>query len=668
MDISSKILYGIETMSEKLRGFDVKSIDKRIRPQDDFYHYANGGWLKKNKVPADESRWGSFIVLRVEAEKNLKKIVDGLLKHRSPKKSSPEQLVGDFYRSGMDMQTRNKRGAKPLNTLRARVRNMASTKDLLDTIAYFHRLGISVPWGPHVDQDYKNSARYALFLYQSGISLPDRDYYIKDAPEFVRVRKAFVDHLLRIFRLLGYNANEAISKAETVMKIETLLAKASMDKVDVRDAEKTYHKKSLVVLKKQVSTVDWKAYFAGAGIPKVPYVIAMQPDFLKTAGALLHKIPLAEWKVYLEWHLTDDASGFLSDDFVKANFKFAQVLSGSKKMKPLWRRTLSVVNGCLGEALGKIYVNKYFDPAKKHKMDSLVSDLFAVYEERIKNLDWMSPNTKRKAIVKLRKMTRKIGYPKKWRSYKKLVVKPDEYFENILRITELERQREMRKLTRKSIDRDEWFMYPQTVNAYFHPTMNEIVFPAAILQPPFFNFSADDAFNYGGIGAVIGHEITHGFDDQGAKFDGEGNLKLWWSAADKKKFEAKGKTLVKQYNDFTVAGGVHVNGKLTLGENIADLGGLVIGYEAYQRHLKKTGRKMVADMSSEQRYFLGFAQAERELNRPEGIKTRTLTDPHSPPECRINGPLAHFEPFYEAYSVTKKDKLYRTPKARAKIW
>ncbi|MDZ4226304.1 MAG: M13 family metallopeptidase, partial [Patescibacteria group bacterium] len=323
--------------------------------------------------------------------------------------------------------------------------------------------------------------------------------------------------------------------------------------------------------------------------------------------------------------MADDASGFLSGKFVKANFEFSQVLTGSKRMKPLWRRTLAVVNGSLGEALGKIYVKNYFDHAKKHKMDTLVSDLFAVYEERIKELDWMSPVTKRKAIEKLRLMQRKIGYPNKWKSYKGLAVKPGEYFENILRVTEHERRREMKKLKRKLIDRDEWFMYPQTVNAYFHPTMNEIVFPAAILQPPFFTFSADDAFNYGGIGAVIGHEITHGFDDQGAKFDKHGNLKKWWTPQDKKRYDKKVKMQVPQYNAFKVADGVAVNGGLTLGENIADLGGLVIGYKAYQRHLKKTGRKVVAGLTPEQRFFLGFAQAERELNRPEAIKTRTLT-------------------------------------------
>jgi len=653
--------------SGALKGFDIKNINKTVRPQDDFYLYANGGWLKKNRIPADESRWGSFIILRYEAEHNLKNIVDELLKKRS-KNGTEEQLVGDLYRSGMDMATRNKHGVKPLEQYRKEITAVSNTKELLTLIARFHKLGIAVPWGTIIDQDSKNSSRYALHIYQSGIGLPDRDYYLKDDGEFVRVRKAYVDHIICIFRLLGYSVTESFKKTETVMKVETLLAKASMDKVMARDADKIYNKRTLAELQKQVPQVAWRAHFKGAGIPNVPYVIAMQPEFLKAAGKLLTTLPLEEWKVYLEWHLADDASGFLSEDFVKANFKFSQVLSGNKKMKPLWRRTLGVVNGSLGEALGKVYVSKYFDQAKKRKMDTLVSDLFVVYAERIKNLDWMSAPTKKKALAKLKTMQRKIGYPRVWKGYKGLVIKPEDYFGNILRVTEYERLREMKKLVRKGIDRDEWFMYPQTVNAYFHPTMNEIVFPAAILQPPFFNFEADDAFNYGGIGAVIGHEITHGFDDQGAKFDEKGNLKMWWTSADKKKFEQKGRVVVKQYDSFTVADGVHVNGGLTLGENIADLGGLVIGYEAYQRHLKKTGRKDIAGLTPEQRFFLGFAQAEQELNRPEAIKTRTLTDPHSPPECRINGPLAHFTPFYEAYGVKKGDKLYREQKARAHIW
>lgn len=659
----------MQKRKEKLKGFNLRDMDASVRPQDDFYHYANGGWLAKNIIPENESWWGSFIILRHESEKSLKKIVDGLLARNPPKKGSPEQLVGDFYRSGMDRKRRNALGATPLLPLRRRIQKVSSTQELLSLLAYMQRIGVNVPWGAGADQDAKHSARYALHLYQTGLSLPDRDYYLKSEPEFVRVREAYKKHLVKMFGLLGYASGEAQKKMRVVLKIETLLAKVSMDKVDARDADKTYHKKSLAELTRLAPHVAWQTFFKEAGIGRIPYVIVMQPTYLAATAKMLKTVPIEEWKVYMEWQVLDDASSLLSDAFVKANFAFAQVLTGSKKMKPLWRRTLGVVNGALGEPLGKIYVKKFFDEKKKRKMDELVSDLFAVYEERIKKLDWMSPATKRKAVAKLRHMVRKIGYPKKWKSYAGLRIRPDDYFGNALRVVQFKHAREMKKLTRKSIDRDEWFMYPHTVNAYFHPTMNEIVFPAAILQPPFFNFDADDAFNYGGIGAVIGHEITHGFDDQGAKFDARGNLKNWWTPADKKQFEQKGRTLATQYNAFKVADGVRVNGRLTLGENIADLGGLVIGYEAYQRHLAHRGTaKIIAGLTPQQRFFLGFAQVERELRRPEFEKTSTLTDPHSPAQFRINGPLAHFEPFYKAYGVKKGDKLYRAPKDRAKIW
>ena len=655
-------------MIEKLKGFDVRDMDAAVRPQDDFFHFAGGGWLKRNKIPENESRWGTFMMLRVEAEKNLKKIVEDLLSSKNPKKGSPEQLVGDLYRSGMDLKTRNALGTKPISPLRERIQAVKDTKGLIALLAYLHRLGIGVPWDAGVDQDSKNSVRYALHLVQGGLGMPDRDYYLKDEPEFLRVRKAYVDHMLRIFGLLGYGKEEALLRAETVMRVETALARVSMNKVDSRDAEKTYHKMSIGELQDHAPQIVWRSFFKDAGVPAVPYVIVMQPQFLKAAAKMLITMPLPAWKVYLEWQVAGDASGFLSDSFAKANFAYAQVLMGAKKMKPLWRRVLSVVNGSLGEPLGKIYVERYFDEKKKHKMDELVSDLFNAYEARIKRLDWMSTATKRKAREKLRLMARKIGYPRKWKSYAGLEIRSNEYFGNVLRIAQFEYKRQMKKLTRKTVDRDEWLMYPQTVNAYFLPNMNEIVFPAAILQPPFFDFNADDAFNYGSIGAVIGHEMTHGFDDQGAKFDGKGNMKDWWTAADKRKFEQKGKMLVAQYNEFVVADGVHVNGKLTLGENMADLGGVLIAFDAYQRHLEKTGRKDIAGFTPEQRFFLGCTLFDRELSRPEFAKMQVLNDPHSPCIFRINGPLAHIDEFYDAWGVEPGDNMYRAPKTRARIW
>ncbi|HWB34329.1 MAG TPA: M13 family metallopeptidase, partial [Candidatus Paceibacterota bacterium] len=463
---------------EKLVGFDLRDMDTAVRPQDDFYHYANGGWLKKNKIPAEESRWGSFIVLRVDAEKNLRKIIDEILAKKKLKIGSPEQLVGDLYRSAIDMKTRNKLGASPLGSLRSRIAAVESRDDLLTLIGRFDQLGIGAPWHLLVDQDSKDSSRYALHFYQGGLGLPDRDYYLKDDAEFVRVRTAYTQYVTRIFKLLGYSDRDSQEKMETVMRTETKLAQASMSKEDSRDAEKIYHKKTMPQLRKDFPSINWKKYFNAARLPEVPYTIVAMPKFLEAATELIQSGPIEDWKVYLEWHLAGDAAGLLSEKFYKAAFQFSQTLTGVKTMKPLWRRALAAVNGGLGEPLGRMYVERYFDQEKKHKMDLLVSNLFAVYEKRIKELDWMSPATKRKAVAKLRMINRKIGYPRKWQSYAGLVIKPAEYFENMMRLTEHEYRRQIKKLARTKVDREEWFMSPQTVNAYCNFNLNEIVFPA----------------------------------------------------------------------------------------------------------------------------------------------------------------------------------------------
>lgn len=655
-------------MAKQNWGFDTKTIDTTVRPQDDFYRHANGTWLKKTKIPDTESRWGSFIILRYNTEHQLKKIVEDLTKKKSYKKGSNEQLVADLYRAGMDTKTREKLGITPLAPLRKKIESISSLQDLQETIAHFHYTGIAVPFATFVDQDSKNSKKYALHLFQSGLGLPDRDYYLKDEVEFKRVKDAYMKHLSRIFTLLGYGAKEAERNVHTVMDIETRLAKASMNKVDIRDAEKVYHKKTFKELEKHAPTIDWSKYFTHSHTPRMPYVIVGQPEFLKEVEKMYKEVSLEDWKTYLLWHLADDAAPFLTKAFTNANFEFyGKVLSGTKKLKPDWRRALAVVNGTLGDAVGQIYVKKHFPPKAKKKMDVLVDDLFDGYEKHIKELDWMTPTTKKKALKKLSMIRRKIGYPRKWRSYKGLEITPTDYFGNMLRASAHAHKREMKKL-RGPIDREEWFMSPQTVNAYFHPNLNEIVFPAAILQSPFFDFNADDAVNYAAIGSVIGHEISHSFDDQGAKFDGAGNLNDWWTPKDKKQFEKKGELLAAQYDAYKVSDDVRVNGKLTLGENIADLGGLVIAWDAYQKRLKKTGRKNIDGFSPEERFFLGFAQQERELSTSEFEKMQALTNPHSPAEFRINGPLANFDPFYEIYKVEKGDKLYREPKNRSRIW
>ncbi len=648
-------------------GFDAKGMDTKIRPQDDFFHHANGGWMKAHPIPPAESRWGSFVELRYKTDYQLRDILAELESKRSLPKGSPEQIIRDFQRSGMDMKRRNELGIRPLDALRKKIATAKDAAALKTLIGELHRIGVGIFFGSGIGQDSKNSERYILHVAQDGLGMPEREYYLKDDAESVRVRTAYLKHAEALFRLMGRTPAEAKAGTEALMRIETILAKASMKKEDRRDPEKTYHKMTVAGLTKLSPELDWKRYFTQQGA-EVKEVIVMQPDFLKAVSKLLDGTSLDDLKTYVEWHLVNDFAGLLSNAFVKQSFSFyGTALTGTKQMKPLWRRVLGNVNGHVGELLGQIYVKKHFPGEAKRKMSILVDDLFTAYEARIKSLDWMTPPTKKKALKKLAALNRKIGYPDKWKSYKGLVITSEDYVGNVLRSNEFEHKREIKKL-KGPIDRTEWHMYPQTVNAYFSPNLNDIVFPAGILQAPFFDMSADDALNYGAIGAVIGHEITHGFDDEGSQYDAKGNLKSWWTAADRKRFEAKAEKVRKQFDKYVVADGVKVNGKLTLGENIADLGGLSIAYDAYQLQLARTGRKDVGGYTPEQRFFLGFALFERENVRPEYEKMQVLTDPHAPGKFRINGPTSNFDAFYGAYEVKKTDKMYRAPKDREMVW
>ncbi|MEK7604665.1 MAG: M13 family metallopeptidase [Patescibacteria group bacterium] len=653
-------------------GFDTRDIDTTMRPQDDFYKYVNGGWLNKNPIPAEESSWGSFRILRYETEKQLKQIVTKLV--AQPRRrgvgapTDASGLVRDLYRSGLDMPARNRAGLAPLKSWLERIEKIRDVKSLVTTLAHFEKIGGGGPWGLMVDQDMKDSRKYVVYVHQSGLGMPDRDYYLKDDAESKRVRSAYEKHLDAIFILSGVTRAEAKKKRDVVMQIENAIAKISMSKEELRDVDKTYHKMTVRALASLSPAVDWQSYFKIVGTGTLREVIVMQPTFIKAAAALLKKFSIEEWQTYLTWHLVGGAASYLGERFEKQNFAFyGTVLSGVKVMKPAWRRALSTVNGCLGEVLGQLYVKAYFSPRAKKEIETVVTDLFRAYENRIKNLDWMSVATKKKALVKLSQVTRKLGYPDKWKSYKGLVIRPDDYFGNILRASLKEHARMMRRL-QKPVDRKEWFMTPQTVNAYCSFGLNDVVFPAAILQPPFFNVDADDAVNYGSIGSVIGHEITHGFDDQGSKFDGYGNRTTWWTPIDRKRFEKKAHVLVEQFNRYRVAGGLRVNGELTLGENIADLGGASIAFDAYQLRLKKTGRKDIDDLTPEQRFFMSFALFERENRRKEAQMTQVLTDPHSPGQFRINGPASNLHEFYEAFGVKKGDALFRESSKRAKIW
>ncbi|MES2135161.1 MAG: M13 family metallopeptidase [Patescibacteria group bacterium] len=655
-------------MNKKKWGFDLSTLDRSVRPQDDFFRYTNGGWIQKNTIPPTESRWGSFITLRYDTEKQLRIILKSLESKKNFTQGSSEQLVKDYYTSAIDIQARKVAGSQPIQKWLTLINNVSTRDELITCIAHLHRVGIDVLWGTAVDQDSKKSEKNILHLYQSGLGMPDRDYYLKDDKESVRIRNAYKLHLQALLKLLGVNSKEAQGKMEIAMEIETRLAKASMNKVDVRDPDKTYHKKTITALEHFTPAISWRRYLKLFGIPKPHEMIVGQPLFFKEVEKIVKTTPIEKLKVYFECQLINQTASLLSPALVRESFNFyGRALMGTTKMKPLWRRGLVAVNGSLGEALGQLYVQKHFSAEAKKKVNKIVDDLFDAFKERILSLEWMSTPTKKRALVKLRAMTRKLAYPNRWKSYRGLTIKPTDYFGNALRVSEFEHKRQLRKLA-KPVDRSEWHMSPQTVNAYFNPGLNEIVFPAAILQAPFFDPSADDAVNYGAIGYTIGHEITHSFDDQGSKFDEKGNLKSWWTKKDRMQFEKKAKVLAKQFDAFEVLPGIHVNGKLTLGENIADLGGISIAYDAYQKHLQKKEKKNIDGFTPEQRFFLGCAQGEREISRPEFLKTIVMTDPHSPSEFRVNGPFSNLPEFYEAFGVKKGDKLYRAPSARAKIW
>ncbi len=661
-------LYYAETMKKQNGwGFDVLDMDASVRPQDDFFRYAGGTWMKRNTIPKHESRWGSFLKLRSDVDTQLHALVKEVEQKRGVAKGSPEQMLRDFLRSGMDTKRRQALGLSPLAPYLALIDKIRRPEDIVPTIAKLEKRGASGIWGGMVDQDMKNSERYALYLAQDGLGMPDRDYYLKDDAESKRVREAYRTHLQKLIRMGGI-AKDVQGAMETVLAIETKLARVSMTKEDTRDVDKTYFKYTLPKLAKLASQIDWATYFRTIGA-RVSDVIVMQPEFFKAVGGLLHSVPVEDWKLYLRTHLVNDFAAHLTPALEKENFAFyGTVMTGTTHMKPLWRRVLNTVNGSLGELLGRLYVERHFSPHAKRMMLEMVDDLFAAYEARIKRLDWMSPATKKKAIKKLHQVTHKIGYPDVWKSYKGLIIDPNDYFGNVVRAGVWHSKRELAKLRKSKVDRKEWFMYPQTVNAYCSFGLNDVVFPAAILQPPFFSSEADDAINYGSIGSVIGHEITHAFDDQGSKFDGVGNRKTWWTPADRAQFEKKTKKVVEQFDAYTVADGLHVNGRLTLGENVADLGGISIAYDAYQLKLARISRKDIDGFTPEQRFFLGASLFERELARPEFVKMQVTTDPHAPAETRVNGPLSNLPEFYAAFEVKKGDKLYRDPKSRAKMW
>jgi predicted metalloendopeptidase len=656
----------VKESKKPVSGIAVEYIDPSVRVQDDLFTHMNGKWLATTEIPADKSSWGSFAKLNDDIQPQLRAIIEGASGNKA---GGPEaQRIGNFYTSFMDEAKLEQLGLTPLNAELAKVAALSDKKQLPQLISHFNQIGVTAPYGYGIHQDNKDSTKYVVDISQDGLGLPDRDYYLKaDDKKLADILAKYELHVGKMLTLAG-DAHGAAT-AHAVVEFEKELAKLQWTKVELRDPIKAYNKVDIAKLGDVAPGYDWNAYLTDAGVTgKVSYVIVSQPSYLKGLTALLASTPLDTLKAYFQWQLVRSNAPYLSKAFVDENFAFyGTVLSGVTEQRPRWKRGVSVTQNALGEAIGKLYVAEYFPAERKARMEELVKNLLATYKTSIDKLDWMTPTTKKQAQAKLAKFTYKIGYPNKWRDYSALEIRQDDLVGNVLRSHQFEYNKELNKLG-KPIDRDEWGMTPQTVNAYYNPEMNEIVFPAAILQAPFFNADADDAVNYGAIGGVIGHEISHGFDDQGAQYDGDGNLRDWWTAADHKAFAAKTKMLVDQYNQFSPLPGYHVNGELTLGENIADNSGVAIAYKAYKLSLHGKKAPVIDGLTGDQRFYMGFAQVWRLKMREAAQIQQIKTDPHSPGQFRANGPMRNQPGFYDAFGVKAGDKMYLPPKDRVIMW
>ncbi|MGA9119466.1 MAG: M13 family metallopeptidase [Bacteroidota bacterium] len=649
-------------------GLNPSNMDTSVPPSKDFFEYANGGWLAKNPIPPEYSRYGSFEELMEKNYTDLKEILEGAASSTDVKKGSNLQRVGDLYASAMDTVQAENLGMTPISGLMAKIDAMQSPSDLASTLGYLHAHGYGGLFNFYVGQDPKISTDVIAQIAQGGLGLPDRDYYTKEDDHSKTIRDEYVKHVAKMFELSGVGADQAAADAKTILDIETDLAKASMTRVERRDPQATYHKMEMGGLSDQAPAFKWAAYFSAIGKEEPGNLNVEQPKFLAAESRMVETRPISDWKIYLKWHVLHDAAPMLSKNFVLENFHFyGATLTGAKEMRPRWKFALNMVNGEIGEALGMLYVQKFFPPQAKQRAKEMVENLKEAFRDRIKTRQWMSDETRFKALAKLDAFTVKIGYPDKWKSYAGLDIDRGSLVENVMRADSFEFRKEIAKIG-KPVDRTEWGMTPPTVNAYYNPSMNEIVFPAGILQPPFFDPNADDAVNYGGMGAVIGHEMTHGFDDEGSQFDAKGNLANWWTPVDKIAFTSRTKFVENEFDGFVALDTLHVNGKLTLGENIADLGGLTIAYEALHKAIGNKNPGLIDGLTPDQRFFLAWAQMWRANYRPEELRRRLIIDPHSPGEFRTIGPLMNIEAFYKAFDVKEGDAMYRPVKERANIW
>jgi putative endopeptidase len=663
---------GVSLVNQNPPPLDPKNMDTSVKPQDDFYLYANGGWLKRNPVPPEYSRWGSFDELSEKNVDALHKITEKAANTTVDAKAAPEvQKVGDYYASGMDEKTIEAERIKPLEDELKRIDAIKDRADLLKAITRLHAIGVDAFFEFGSGQDAKDSSREIGQANQGGLGLPDRDYYTKTDEDSKKKRVAYVEHITKMLTLLGEAPNKAGDDAKKIMALETSLAKESRTRVELRDPQKNYNKMSQADLQKLTPDWNWVDYFKAINLTEPGDINVGQPEFFKAANTVFAKTSIDDWKTYLRWHLIDDAAAELAKDFVNEDFNFKQgVLRGTKEIKPRWKRVVASTNGALGEALGKLYVADYFPPEAKARALEMINNLKAALADRIKTLDWMDEPTKQEALKKLAAMNVKIGYPDKWRDYSTLKIDRGPYVSNAMRAANFEVNRDLKKIG-KPVDRTEWGMTPPTVNAYYNSHMNEIVFPAGILQPPFFDPKADDAVNYGGMGAVIGHEMTHGFDDQGRQFDAAGNLRDWWSPESAAKFKERSQAVAQQYSEYEPVPGAHVNGELTLGENIADIGGIKLAYAALQKALDKNpqGRdKKIDGFTPEQRFFLGWAQVWRANQREDDLRLRLNTDPHSPTHYRCNGPISNMPEFQQAFNISDGSPMVRPADKRVNIW
>ena len=645
-------------------------MDTTVNPGDDFFRYAVGNWLKNNPIAESERSNGIWLLVQNETYDRLKKINEEAAANKNAKPGTNEQKIGDFWFTGMDTLTIEKQGATPLQPELDRINNITDKTSLLDAVAYYQTIGVGPLFGAYIYQDEMNSEKVMMHLYQGGLGLPDRDYYFKTESRFVNYRSEYLKHVSAMLQLIGENADQADKDSKSMMALETSIAKASKTVEDMRDTYANYHKMTIADADKLTSTIKWSEMFNKMQIKNLDSVIVAQPEFFKAIDKLIGTISMDDWKTYLRYQLLSSFAGNLSSAFELENFHFyGTVLSGVPKQRPRWKRVLDAEESLMGDALGQLYVQKYFSEKTKQRYEKMTDEVFDEYRNQIKNLDWMTDSTKEKAISKLNHVTKKVGYPDKWRDYSTMQIDRSSYLHNVMQGNLWHYQYEVAKLY-KPVDRTEWDMTPQTYNAYYNPSNNEIVLPAAMFIIPGWPDSlADDAVVYGYAAAsTIGHEITHGFDDQGRQFDEKGNLKPWWSAIDSMEFTNRAQGLINQFDNYVVLDSMHINGAQTLGENIADLGGLVLGFEAFKKTEQFKKNELINGMTPTQRFYLGYALSWMGSYRDESIAQRVVTDVHSPNFLRINGPVADVDSWYEAFHVTSSNKLYIPDSLRVKIW